>query len=98
MIKSVRFRRLRLWWMRQHARSRLWPFCWDCRLAQEAWCRGEFYAHDEPMWFLEECMAKAEPVEIILPPIDPNLVIGPPDWKVRPATKTWTERTKLWIS
>jgi hypothetical protein len=55
-------RALRLWWMRQHSLSRPWPFCWDCRQAQRAWSRGEFYTHDEPRWYLNRCRAAGEAI------------------------------------
>jgi hypothetical protein len=60
---TVKFRRTRLWWMRQHAKSRLWMWCRDCRWAQEAWSSGEFYAHDEPEWHLDECIAHSTLVQ-----------------------------------
>lgn len=75
-MSTVRFRWLRMWWMRQHNLSRLWPICWDCRWARKAEVEGEFYVHDEPLWYLKECMERGEPVEIIAPPTGPNITVS----------------------
>lgn len=75
---TVRFRRLRLWWLQQHVYSRCWMWCQDCRWAQQAWAKGEFYAHDDPMWYIKAILRRdpdfvTEPVEIIAAPTGPNI-------------------------
>jgi hypothetical protein len=65
---AVRFRfirnRLRIW----HARGWFAPLCWDCRWLRVAHREGEFYAHDEPEWYFDECMQRGEPALIVPPP------------------------------
>lgn len=97
-MSVVRLRSLRLWWMRQHTRGRCWLWCQDCRWAQEALAAGECYYHDEPSWHLDE--VRRRPVEIVAaPPIGPNIVIGPPGWKPRPAGLTYAVgRAKIWYA
>lgn len=98
----TRFRRLRLWWKRQHAYSRCWLWCQDCRWAQQAWAAGEFYVHDDPRWYLNETLSRSPnvitaPVEIGPPPTGPNLTIipGAPS---KPGPLTYaTGATKVWI-
>lgn len=68
-VSGVRFRRLRYRIMRWHGRGWFAPFCWDCRLLWKARRAEEFYCHDEPRWYFDECLARAEPVEIVPPPM-----------------------------
>jgi hypothetical protein len=67
---TVRFRAVRYWWMICHAGGWLAPFCWDCRWLRAARRKGEFYAHDEPEWYFDECMARGEPAVIVLRPVN----------------------------
>lgn len=94
----TRFRRIRRWWMRQHNYSRCWPWCWDCRCAQKAWAKGEFYAHDDPRWYINEILSRPQNVMIVPPPTGPSITIAPPDWKPAPTSKTQVlSYSKVWI-
>lgn len=90
-MAAVRFRRLRVWWMRQHSYSRLWPFCWDCRLAQKAWAKGEFYAHDDPQWYVDELMATAEPAKLVEPPRTTYQLIDGVSQTYTSGAASWTD-------
>lgn len=95
---TVPFRRLRLWWMYQHAQSRLWPICWDCRWAQEAWAKGEFYTHDEPLGYLKEILERSEPVEIITRrPSGPNITILPDGRAIPTPMTTAGGQARVWL-
>jgi hypothetical protein len=93
-MTKIRFRCLRTWWMRQHTYSRLWPFCQDCRWAQQAWAKGEFYSHDEPLWSMMESLANSEPVEIVELPSGPNLMYV--NGKFLPAAQTYATSVTIW--
>jgi len=95
---TVRFRRLRLWWMRQHNYTRCWMWCQDCRWAQQAAAAGEFYTHDEPWWFIQECREHGEPIETIAPPTGPNITLASPNWRPAPTPQTWASRANVWIT
>lgn len=83
--------------MRQHNLSRLWLVCWDCRLAQKAWAAGEFYTHDEPRWYFDECMQRAEPVEIIAPPAGPNITVWPDGTVSSTPQTTGSGTPRVWL-
>jgi hypothetical protein len=69
----VRFRTLRYQLMLWHARGWLAPFCQDCRWLRSARRKGEDYWHDDPHWYLDECLARGVPVKIVRACVDIDL-------------------------
>lgn len=55
-MTTVRFRAIRYRLMRWHSRGRFAPFCRDCRWLRESQRDGEFYAHDDPRWYIDEIL------------------------------------------
>lgn len=76
-MSTIRFRPIRYWLMRSHARGWFTPFCWDCRLLRSARRKGEFYVHDDPRWYIKEILARAEPAVLVTTPPPPrNIAVG----------------------